>query len=342
MKKITPFFAFSAFLLSSSNAYAEEYSLVEDAKKLQKNLDFLTLSVENDLFGKGTDQHYTNGVRLTYHDLNATIPEFIKQTVKYIPFLSTNNTTTVHYSFGQNMYTPDDIKKSTVDIFDRPWAAFTYGSVGLTTLTDDSVDEIELTLGMVGPSALGEPIQKFVHELIDSPEPQGWDTQLADELGVNIMWQRQFPTLMNFDKYGLNFRAAPHVGAAVGNIYTHGNGGLTLHITPTYSRWQDAPARVRPSIPGSGIFLTPDNRFSWSAFASIDNRIVARNIFLDGNTFRRSHHIEKRYFVVDASAGVTLTYDDIRLSYSVNYRSKEYKGQDTPDVFGSLSLGYRF
>ncbi len=332
----------STLLCTPLVTQAEEDSLLEEVSKKSKNRDFLTLNVENDLFGKGTDQHYTNGVRLTYHDLNANIPSFIKQSVDLIPLLATNESTTVHYSFGQNMYTPDDITQNTVDIFDRPWAAFVYGAVGLTTIKADYVDEVELTLGMVGPSALGEPIQKFVHELIDSPEPQGWDTQLADELGVNISWQRLFPTLLDYDSFGLNFRAAPHVGVALGNIYTHTNAGLTLQITPSYAKWQDAPIRVRPAIPGSGIFLTPDRRFSWSLFASIDNRLVARNIFLDGNSFRRSHHVEKRNFVSDASAGVTLTYDDIRLSYTLNYRTKEYKGQDTPDVFGAVSLGYRF
>lgn len=71
-------------------------------------------------------------------------------------------TTSVAYSLGHNLYTPDAIESAEQDPEDRPWSAFVYGSMGMVTLNDESLDEYEIALGVVGPLALGEPVQKAV------------------------------------------------------------------------------------------------------------------------------------------------------------------------------------
>lgn len=77
-------------------------------------------------------------------------------------------------------------------------------------------------------------------------------------------------------------------------------------------------------------------------FAGLDGRAVARNIFLDGNTFSDSHSVDKKPLVGDATAGVAFTLGDYRLSYSLNARSKEFDGQDGRSVFGAMTLSTRF
>jgi hypothetical protein len=36
------------------------------------------------------------------------------------------------------------------------------------------------------------------------------------------------------------------------------------------------------------------------------------------------------------------TYDRVRITYTMVYRTKEFETQDDPDLFGAVSLGYRF
>jgi lipid A 3-O-deacylase len=50
-------------------------------------------------------------------------------------------------------------------------------------------------------------------------------------------------------------------------------------------------------MPGAAYFQTPKGGFGWCLFASFEGRAVARNIFLDGNTFTDSHSIDKKTFV---------------------------------------------
>ncbi len=141
---------------------------------------------------------------------------------------------------------------------------------------------------------------------------------------------------------GLRWSLAPYAGATVGNVYTYADGGFTFRLGPDNGDWQDVPQRVRPAMPGTGFFAVPEKSWSWYAFAGLEGRAVARNIFLDGNTFAKSHSVEKNNFVADANAGVALTYGQARISYTAVYRTKEFETQEKPEIFGSITVGYRF
>ncbi|MFD2206025.1 lipid A deacylase LpxR family protein [Kiloniella antarctica] len=305
----------------------------------------ITLVIENDSLGAaGTDKNYTSGVRLGYLDVNADLPEIAYTLDRVVPTFGINETSSVFYSLGQNIYTPQNISQTSQDPDDRPWAAHMYGSIGLVTVTDNHMDEIEASLGIVGPSALGEQAQKFVHTHIttDSPTPHGWSNQLNHEPTLSLGWQRRFPNYWQVNGGGLSLGASPYYGATLGNAHTFADAGMTFRLSPERDTWQDEPVRVRPALPGTGYFDRPEDGWSWYLFAGLEGRAVARNIFLDGNTFSNSHSVDKKYFVADANAGLALTYEQYRFSYTMVYRTKEFEGQDDPGVFGALSFGVGF
>lgn len=303
---------------------------------------FITFSLENDSIGSGNDEDYTNGTRLTYFDAQAAVPDFIHAIAGRIPTFSINQTTSIFYTLGQNLYTPSDITLREPPPGDRPWAAWLYLSAGLVTVTDNHVDEVELTTGVVGPAAAGEPVQRVVHEILGASTPKGWNNQLHNEPGLMASWNRRWPAAWENTQGDLYMAAEPYAGVTIGNIYTYASGGATFYITPDKSGMQDVPPRVRPAIPGTGFFATTDDSVSWYIFAGIEGRALARNIFLDGNSFRDSPNVDKNYLVGDATVGLATTWDDVRLSYSVTYRTREFKGQDEGSLFGSISLGYRY
>ena len=69
---------------------------------------------------------------------------------------------------------------------------------------------------------------------------------------------------------------------------------------------------------------------------------MARNIFLDGNTFRESAHVEKEPFVGGLQAGAAVTYGDTRISYTQVYTTREFDTQHKPEQFGVITLSHRF
>ena len=101
------------------------------------------------------------------------------------------------------------------------------------------------------------------------------------------------------------------------------------------------PPRVRPGIAGSG-YVSGRAGTSWYVFVGGEGRAVARNIFLDGNTFEDGPSVERHTFVADVQAGVALVVDGIRIAYTHVLRTKEYDDQKDADVFGSLSVSAAF
>lgn len=354
-KKVILNSAFICMLVGSSFAHADSAvstPVVKPKEPLEKQIKkaeqktnkkkLVTFTLENDLFGSGDDQNYTNGFRFSYMDIDAKIPDFILDVAQMTPYLNFGETSGIYYSFGQNLYTPSNIKLDNPPQDDRPYAAWLYVSAGLATAKDNRVDEFEVSVGMVGPAALGEDVQKTVHKNIGADNPKGWHTQLNNEPGIILSAQRTWPSTFDYSLLGLTMRASPHAGVTLGNIYTYANAGATVSLMPYWQTAQANPLRVRPSIPGSGYFGVTEKRFGWYLFAGFDGRAVGRNIFLDGNSFENSRSVDKKYFVGDMSLGAAMTYEDLRLSYTVTYRSKEFHNQNESQIFGSISLSQRF
>jgi hypothetical protein len=77
-------------------------------------------------------------------------------------------------------------------------------------------------------------------------------------------------------------------------------------------------------------------------FGAVNGRAVARDIFLDGNTFTDSHSIDKNYFVADIAAGLAVNYKRFIMTWTQVMRSKEFKGQEDEHSFGAIAVSYSF
>jgi hypothetical protein len=299
-----------------------------------------SLSYENDIFAN-TDRHYTNGVRASYLTSESAMPPWLRNAIAALPLFPENGKNRVGFALGQNMYTPEDTKLARPNARDRPYAGWLYGSFGVVSEVKNRLDLFDIEIGVVGPSSLAETTQKFVHRSItNSQDPKGWDFQLHDEPGVIITYQRKWRGLYERTVNGLGVDVTPYVGGNLGNVLTQAVGGATLRVG--YDLPADyGPPRIRPSLTGADYFL-PRHDFGFYLFAGAEGRAVARNIFLDGNSFRDSRHVEKFPFVGDIQYGVAMTIGDWRFAYTQVAALREFKGQKSGDNFGSFSVSTRF
>lgn len=307
-----------------------------------------TLNVENDRIAN-TDQHYSNGVRLSWvseAEDGENLPE-VRDTLQFLYPLAYVKDGRLGLELGHNIYTPTDTEARNLIADDRPYAGWLYASASLYAESGkgigdhftETLDKVALEFGMVGPAALGEPVQNEYHKLIGVDTSKGWDNQLNNEPGINLIGERKWRhKALRF--FGLEADAIPHVGVSLGNVYTHMNGGLTLRIgQELYVDY--GPPLIRPSLSGFGA-INPAEKFSWYAFAGLDGRWVMRNIFLDGNTFTSSHSVDKKALVGDFVTGIAVTYNNVRVAFTHVMRSREFEKQSEPDRFGAITLSYRF
>lgn len=298
----------------------------------------LAVTVENDLVN-GTDRDYTSGVAIQYTDNLNRVPHHIREAVA--PFIDKDADIRVTYQLGQNLYTPQDIERKDPDPTDRPYGAWLYGAIGVLADTDDSLTSLQVSLGVVGPAALGEQTQSFVHSVIDSPQPQGWDSQLENEPAILITAEHKWSERLLGAPFGYEVDAAPYIGGALGNVFTHVNGGIMLRFGKDLPQGDYGPPRIQPSTPGSGYF-EPTDEFGWYLFGGIEGRLVARNIFLDGNTFTDSPSVDKKIMVGDFTYGVVFNVGATRISLTQVIRTPEFDGDQDLVSFGSLGVTYSF
>jgi len=335
--KLRIFSALLALLLLPASARAEFVTGPAD------DSGALTFVFENDILGAlGTDRHYTQGMRLAYLSGEERLWGWVKSLAHKVPFYPEDGRMRSTWAIGQNLYTPEDIKTAELIVDDRPYAGWLCAAVGLVTDTRRSLDVIEFSVGVVGPAALGEELQSWFHELIDSPDPQGWGNQLHDELTVQMFSERKWRALWEpgwLKAVGLQADVTPHVGGALGNVFIHAAGGGTIRIGSDLPADYGTP-RIRPSLPGSEFFV-PRRSFSGYFFAGVEGRAVLRNMFLDGNTFGDSHSVEKFPFVGDFQGGFAVVGFDVRAAFTYVVRTREFVLQDGVDRFGAVTLSCR-
>jgi hypothetical protein len=305
----------------------------------------VTLVTENDKYFAGTDRHYTNGLKLLW--LGETrldeSHDFVRGVARLVPTLRSaadQQRYKVGLALGQNIYTPGDTETAALLPDDRPYAGWLYGSILAQAQEVDGrlLRVVELSVGMVGPSALGREAQNGFHQIIQVPEAQGWANQLKDEPGLMLSWERR-RRLHAWEMDGRRWLDVIGRGRlTLGNIHTHAALGGRVRLGWNLPR-DFGTDLIRPAG-GAIANAGPARGFSAHLYASAEVRAVARNIFLDGNTWRDSHSVDKRPVIGDLSAGLVLAWPSFQFTYTQDLRTREFYGQDKRDVFGSVAVTF--
>ncbi|HWR04027.1 MAG TPA: lipid A deacylase LpxR family protein [Humidesulfovibrio sp.] len=325
-----------------------------ESKQPANTASTLIITEENDYFA-GTDNHYTNGIKLSWvsGDLkkyaeDERLPEFVLPYLRILPFVNEpGQQYNVALSLGQNMYVPQDTRSGIVQPDDRPFSGWGYISLALHAKTATQLDTFETSIGVVGPSALAEETQNNYHAIMGFERVRGWGRQLQDEPGIVLSWQRTLRAARLDLGHDMAWDLLPHVRATAGNVQTHAAAGFETRLGYRLP-WDFGTSLIQP---GGGVSapaapddprLRVDTDFGLHFFAGAEARAVARNIFLDGNTWENGPHVPKKALVADLMGGVGLVLGRAKLTYTHVYRTEEFYGQKGGQLFGSVSLSVTF
>jgi lipid A 3-O-deacylase len=292
--------------------------------------DIITLGLENDLIGH-TDKYYTHGTRIMWQS-GSNLPwvdalDYFDHYDKYDKRTS--------LALSQFIYTPSMKEPSWYLPGDRPYAGWLYASFIVTATGKHTMDLFSLDLGIVGPNSYAKETQTQIHKWIGSQLPMGWDHQLKDEPGLDLVYQKKYKLIRARAK-SMGFELIPHGGGAAGNVHDYVNAGLLVRTG--YNLPEDfGVLRMEPAIRGVNV-----SHISCYLFVDSEGKYVLRNLTLDGNTFRESHSVPKEDMVGELTGGVCVHMYDVDIVYAYTYRTREFKGQDEPERYGSLSLSYTF
>lgn len=340
---------------------------------------FARLDFENDVLqlrkNDTRDGNFTNGVRL---DLMGNVWKRLPTRFFLLEFPKSKTSKPEDFdylytfSLGQEMYTPRDIKVSSIQYQDRPYAGWLYVSSGLMTV--DVVRSRKITssfsIGVMGPYSFAAETQAFVHrEISKSPNPEGWGNQVRGALGLSYTVRyeaRPFPQLHRaFDIFGL-------LEGNAGTITNYVGGGFTLRIGQFDNYFQNAVGLYDPrakvdeeesqrlfsnvqerhdlmveqgKTPSSHIVVnqSTNRRFQLYFFIRPVARIMLDNSFLQGGwRFRGDNPYtlaaeDITHFFVNVEYGGVMAIKRLQLSYTQSFRTKEFSFGDQQQ-WGKVSL----
>ncbi len=295
----------------------------------------VALAFENDTFA-AADRHYTNGLRIGVSPGTAATPRALSDAAERTGLFPDDARYRTIFTLGQNMYTPYEIEAEEPAVDDRSWAGWLYASLALAGSDGDRSHSLELSLGVVGPSARAGHAQRAIHDTFGQTEPRGWDNQIADRPALMLSYQRRWRAVeRSVAALGdLEAGLLPHLGISVGNVFTHAHVGATLRAGRRLGR-DFGPPRIQPSIPGSGVIGA--RRGAWYGFAGVDLRIVGYDVFLEERG-EGQLPLDVERLVADVQLGALVSLGDAKLAYTHVLRTDQYATQRGDTSFGAFSV----
>jgi lipid A 3-O-deacylase len=308
----------------------------------------VTIIEENPTFALfGRDRHYTNGFKLALTSCQLADDSIWNAPVRLLraiyvfnrPSEGTDNR--LEWTpVAQDIFTPQDHDHKFVTPSDRPFAGWLYaGFDWIQNDNDRQLTSFEVQGGIVGSWALGRQVENTYHDIFDINRVRGWRAQLGNEFGAVGFWDRKWR--FNHDLgNGYSWEIIPGVELAAGNIFTYaGVNALLRWGRGLKSNW--GPDMIRPGYSGTSYFSAARGGvpLGFDIYLGTQGRLVAQNIFLDGNTFQNSRSVNKEIAVGDALAGIEVFYKDyLRAGFTFLLRSNEFTKQRGPDTFGAFYL----
>jgi hypothetical protein len=212
---------------------------------------------------------------------------------------------------GQEIYTPRRDAPTPLE-GERPYAAWLYAGAEGVVEQPGRQRSLTVQVGIVGPAALGEPVQNGVHRLNGSEPQVGWAHQLGTEPGLLVRYRDERVLEVDLGRLG-PAQLRPGWSVALGNVRTAAQAGASTRLG---------------RVDGRGPFLLVGGGNEW----------VVRDLFLDGNTFRGNSTARKLPFVTAGEVGAGYGFGRWSVEYRFVARGRQYQAQPRSHAYGSLGV----
>ena len=272
----------------------------------------------------------------------ADVPGFVRRWGKAIPTLTSEGLVyRAGIAIGQVMQTPDDLSRSDLIEDDVSYAGVITLQATWYAFNNDEFRGFEITAGVAGFPSLAEQTQKTMHKLLRSDDPKGWGNQLDFEPVININYMRKKKIWCQGNPAGFSFGLATNGNVGLGNLFTQASVELEMRFGHNMSGgFVYVPDPIGLSMHYLAS-LKPENARAASFYASFVLRgsAFAHNIFLDGNTFRDSHSVEKEPLVALAVVGLHYERYNWGIHFNVMISSDNVDTTKAPAAEGRERLG---
>jgi hypothetical protein len=288
-----------------------------DGQELARSVRMIA---ENDAFDfwrapdKRSDDNYTQGTRVGWDF--AGVPAAGRRLIcRQQPACGFS------LEIGQEIYTPTE-DSSLPLLGERSYAGWLYARGDVVAATPTMRQDVALTVGVTGPASLADQVQERFHRMFDFRAPLGWKYQLPTEPDMAV----QFTQAWHLAPPGAGARwtdVVPTAHATLGTLRTAAGAGGRL--------------RVGFDLDHPWLVDATPRKFSAFAFVGGNGEAVARDLFLDGTTFRPSLVRAHKPFVGNWERGLGVRLLHLSVDYRAVTQSSDYAAAHV-HTYGGITL----
>ena len=331
-------------LLLTLFSFSTSLDATEPPKSSEPNtwhFDRFNFYFEDDIYNH-TDDNYSAGERLSFLFFIEN-EDYALYNLLFLDYDKTYSYAT--FSLTNQIFTPTDTDATELIEDDRPYAGWTYFEAGMHKTSTNHLRSLLLKVGVIGEYSFAEQLQNGVHKLINNDPAQGWDNQLNNELGINLKYTHKW-IFLSEDYNGFESSIVPFASAELGNIAINAEAGAFVRLgwnIPKDFGVSSIDLGADPGIPNYDKYQDRLlHHWSFSINLAAAGSAVARDIFLDGNTFTKSHSVEKENFIYYYGYGMTLRYQRFVLDFIQVENSKKFKLEKKGHGVGTIIISWLF
>ena len=307
------------------------------------------LQIENDVTF-GDDGNYTNGLLLgwqsapvnRYQEVESALPNYFNWQNQWLL-----DQTYHHKNFGlklsQRMWTPSEIKIETPQPNDRPYAGVLELEASTGTYSDSRAQKNWLSIGMIGPAAGAEKLQKAFHSSTGSSFPSGWKYQIENTPIINLAYESDHLLYRSNSLGSFKFEASGYGYLNLSNLRSEANTGLLLRFGTNLA---DSFGKISSHYGHAGNIISQPNH---SLIANSNLFFFTRaqlgyrfnDLTLTGDLPYESN-VELEHKQARLDIGAVWAFNHFSATWSFNTYTKDY--QSDPEKwhgYGSLTLSWR-
>ncbi len=284
---------------------------------------------DNDAYlAMGQDRYYTNGLFISFR--HAAKQESLSPRLDKKIWEA---------EIGQKMYNAQSGYVPNINYIDRPFAAYLYGGGSISWfLKNEQVIKGSLQAGVIGPSALGEEAQKFLHKLVGFYELNGWQYQISNEVEGNA--SADYTRLISRNLKN-NFDLSLNAYANAGSTYSGGGVGATIRVGSINALFNSVSTNSR--ISNSSKDSIPQKEFFFYAKPMIN--VVAYDATVSGGLYASEQSpitYGTKPFVFSQELGLMYAKNRWTVDFSIIFKTKEVKSFARAHQYGAITMFYKF
>lgn len=302
--------------------------------------------LRNDIVA-GTDRHLTNSIGLNWigdrtdqQEPGSFQEAFGNTLVNLFMLLPFTDLAGRPFSPGisvkQDILTPSNTSESERITDDMPYAGHIASTFSLYGRQDRMIEQYRFMLGLVGPAAAGEEMQKGFHRLIGNDEPRGWDNQLENEMVFCLGYTRGYNTWQEDYLTGLQANWTNTAAIDLGNFANSATVGTIFQIGS--SLVENTIMLDSLSTGNTAVQLRTDSenpRLGWTLVFGAYISALGYIYYLDRNP---EYDLNHDFLVGHGIMGLNITFNRFIVSFSIHSSQLTLNETLITERWGAISL----